>query len=74
MCEVYKNISTTMPGFNPSGGGFAEYVKVPGHIVRNGGLIPIPDAVSFEQASFVEPTNCCLKAVKKPKLPLVNQF
>lgn len=67
MCEVYKTISTTA-GFNPSGGGFAEYVKVPGHIVRNGGLIPIPDAVSFEQASFVEPTNCCLKAVKKAQI------
>lgn len=67
MCDVYKNISTTA-GFNPSGGGFAEYVKVPGHIVRNGGLILIPDAVSFEQASFVEPTNCCLKAVKKAQI------
>jgi len=67
MCNVYKNISTTA-GFNPSGGGFAEYVKVPGHIVRNGGLIPIPDAVTFEQASFVEPTNCCLKAVKKAQI------
>jgi len=64
MCDVYKNITTTA-GFDPSGGGFAEYVKVPGHIVRNGGLIPIPDNISFEQASFVEPTNCCLKAVKK---------
>lgn len=67
MCDVYKNISTTA-GFNPSGGGFAEYVKVPGHIVRNGGLIAIPDGVSFEQASFVEPTNCCLKAVKKAQI------
>jgi L-iditol 2-dehydrogenase len=67
MCDVYKNISTTA-GFNPSGGGFAEYVKVPGHIVRNGGLIPIPDDVSFEEASFVEPTNCCLKAVKKAQI------
>lgn len=67
MCEVYKNISTTA-GFTPSGGGFAEYVKVPGHIVRNGGLIPIPDGVSFEEASFVEPTNCCLKAVKKAQI------
>ncbi len=64
MCEVYKNVTTTA-GFAPSGGGFAEYVNVPGHIVRHGGLIRIPDAVSFEQASFVEPTNCCLKAVKK---------
>jgi len=67
MCEVYKNITTTA-GFVPSGGGFAEYVKVPGHIVRNGGLIPIPDEVTFEQASFVEPTNCCLKAVKKARV------
>jgi L-iditol 2-dehydrogenase len=67
MCEVYKNITTTA-GFAPSGGGFAEYVKVPGHIVRQGGLIPIPDAITFEQASFVEPTNCCLKAVKKARI------
>jgi L-iditol 2-dehydrogenase len=64
MCDTYKNITTTA-GFAPSGGGFAEYVKVPGHIVRNGGLIAIPDRITFEQASFVEPTNCCLKAVKK---------
>ncbi len=67
MCDVYKNITTTA-GFAPSGGGFAEYVKVPGHIVQHGGLIPIPDNVSFEQASFVEPTNCCLKAIKKAQV------
>ena len=67
MCDVYKNITTTA-GFSPSGGGFAEYVKVPGHIVRNGGLMIIPDDVTFEQASFVEPTNCCLKAVKKAQI------
>lgn len=67
MCEVYKNITTTA-GFAPSGGGFAEYVKVPGHIVQHGGLIPIPDDVTDEQASFVEPTNCCLKAVKKAQI------
>lgn len=67
MCETYKNITTTA-GFAPSGGGFAEYVKVPGHIVRQGGLIPIPNHITFEQASFVEPTNCCLKAVKKAQI------
>lgn len=64
MCEVYKNITTTA-GFSPSGGGFADYVKVPGHIVTRGGLVEIPEDISFEQASFVEPTNCCLKAVTK---------
>ncbi|MBW4575796.1 MAG: zinc-dependent dehydrogenase [Aphanothece sp. CMT-3BRIN-NPC111] len=67
MCDVYKNITTTA-GFAPSGGGFADFVKVPGHIVQHGGLIPIPDNISFEQASFVEPTNCCLKAVKKAQV------
>ncbi len=67
MCHVYKTVTTTA-GFTPSGGGFADYVKVPGHIVQNGGLIPIPDDVSFDQASFVEPTNCCLKAVKKAQI------
>jgi L-iditol 2-dehydrogenase len=67
MCETYKNITTTA-GFAPSGGGFSEFVKVPGHIVENGGLIPIPDDISFEEASFVEPTNCCLKAVKKAQI------
>jgi L-iditol 2-dehydrogenase len=67
MCEVYKNITTTA-GFTPSGGGFAEYVKVPGHIVRNGGLMEIPKNITFEQASFVEPTNCCMKAVKKAQI------
>lgn len=67
MCDTYKNITTTA-GFAPSGGGFAQFVKVPGHIVRNGGLIPIPDGITFEEASFVEPTNCCLKAVKKAQI------
>jgi L-iditol 2-dehydrogenase len=67
MCDVYKKVTTTA-GFTPSGGGFADYVKVPGHIVQNGGLIAIPDQITFEQASFVEPTNCCLKAVKKANI------
>lgn len=67
MCDVYKQVTTTA-GFTPSGGGFADYVKVPGHIVQNGGLIAIPDRITFEQASFVEPTNCCLKAVKKANI------
>ncbi|NCJ05999.1 alcohol dehydrogenase catalytic domain-containing protein [Synechococcales cyanobacterium C] len=67
MCEVYKNITTTA-GFTPSGGGFAEYVKVPGHIVTHGGLMEIPEGITFEQASFVEPTNCCLKAVRKANI------
>lgn len=60
-CETYKKVGCTA-GFEPSGGGFAEYIRVMDWIVRRG-LVKIPDDVSFEQASFIEPTNTCYKAI-----------
>jgi L-iditol 2-dehydrogenase len=62
-CEVYKRNGTTA-GFEPSGGGFAEYVRAMDWIVAKG-TIPIPDGVPAEEAAFVEPVNTCLKAVTK---------
>jgi L-iditol 2-dehydrogenase len=60
-CAGYKKVGVTA-GFAPAGGGFSQYVKVMDWIVREGVEI-IPDGVSFDQASFVEPVNTCLKAV-----------
>jgi len=60
-CESYKRVGVTA-GFAPAGGGFAQYIRVMDWIVREG-VIAIPDGVSFEQASFVEPANTCHKAV-----------
>jgi L-iditol 2-dehydrogenase len=60
-CERYKRVGCTA-GFEPSGGGFAEYVRVLDWIVEHG-TVPIPDGVSFEQACFVEPVNTCMKGV-----------
>jgi L-iditol 2-dehydrogenase len=65
-CPVYKKVGVTA-GFEPSGGGFAEYVRVMDWIVRRG-LVKIPPQVSFEQASFIEPVNTCLKAVETLRL------
>jgi L-iditol 2-dehydrogenase len=62
-CETYKRNGTTA-GFEPAGGGFAEYVKALPWIVERG-AIPIPDGLSAEEACFVEPVNTCLKAVRK---------
>ena len=62
-CPVYKKVGVTA-GFEPAGGGFAGYVRVMDWIVRDGGVVPIPDGVPFEQAAFVEPVNTCLKGVK----------
>ncbi len=61
-CEVYKKVGCTA-GFAPSGGGFAEYIRVMDWIVR-GGLVKIPDGVPFEQAAFIEPVNTCYKAIQ----------
>lgn len=60
-CTTYKKVGCTA-GFEPSGGGFAEYVRVMDWIVERG-TVRIPDAVSFEQACFVEPVNTCLKGI-----------
>src|SRR3984893_12923779 len=60
-CQVYKKVGVTA-GFEPAGGGFAQYVRVMDWIVERG-VEKIPDGIPFERASFVEPVNTCLKAV-----------
>ena len=66
-CETYKKVGCTA-GFAPAGGGFAEYIRVMDWIVgregKTAGLIKIPDDIPFEQASFMEPSNTCFKAVR----------
>jgi len=62
-CELYKKVGVTA-GFEPSGGGFAEYIRVMDWIVNGRGVVNIPDGVPFEQAAFVEPLNTVLKGVK----------
>jgi L-iditol 2-dehydrogenase len=65
-CPVYKRVGCTA-GFEPSGGGFAGYVRVMDWIVKRG-LIRIPDGIPFDQAVFVEPLNTCLKGVRSLNL------
>jgi L-iditol 2-dehydrogenase len=62
-CPVYKRVGVTA-GFEPAGGGFAQYVKAMNWIVERG-VEKIPDGVPFEVAAFVEPVNTCLKAVEQ---------
>ena len=65
-CATYKKVGCTA-GFEPSGGGFAEYVRVMDWIVERG-TVRIPDSVSFEQACFVEPVNTCMKGIEALRL------
>jgi L-iditol 2-dehydrogenase len=65
-CLTYKKVGCTA-GFEPSGGGFAEYVRVMDWIVDQG-TVKIPQGVSFEQACFVEPVNTCMKGIEALRL------
>jgi L-iditol 2-dehydrogenase len=65
-CDQYKKVGVTA-GFEPNGGGFAEYVRVMPWIVQRG-MVRIPSHVAFEEAIFVEPVNTCLKAIHKARI------
>ncbi len=65
-CAVYKRVGVTA-GYEPAGGGFAQYVRVMDWIVERG-VERIPEGVPFDRACWVEPVNTCLKAVELLKL------
>jgi L-iditol 2-dehydrogenase len=65
-CPTYQKVGLTA-GYEPSGGGFAEYVRASDWIVRDG-VVKIPDQVSCDQASFIEPINTCMKAIETLRL------
>src|ERR1700746_575551 len=65
-CKQYKTTGLTA-GFTPNGGGFAEYVKAMPWVAHRG-VIKLPDNVSFEEATFLEPINTILKAVQKARV------
>lgn len=56
MCDDLKEIGSTVNG------GFAEYIKIPQSTIAIGGLVPISDSLSNEEASLLEPLACCLNA------------
>jgi L-iditol 2-dehydrogenase len=60
MCREFKR-SHLDPG------GFAEYVRVPAPNVR-GATFRVPAHLSDEEASFVEPLACCLRAVERARV------
>jgi L-iditol 2-dehydrogenase len=66
-CAGYKKTGVTA-GFEPAGGGFAEYVRVMPWIVEGGGVTRVPDGVTLEAASFLEPVNTCVKCVRIARL------
>jgi L-iditol 2-dehydrogenase len=64
-CETYKRTGITA-GFEPAGGGYAEYVRVMPFVLP--GVVRIPERNSFLEGAMLEPVNTVLKAVKRLNL------
>jgi L-iditol 2-dehydrogenase len=64
-CPSYKKTGVTA-GFEPSGGGFAEFVRVMPFVFP--GIVRIPDRNDFEEAAMLEPVNTVLKGIRRLNL------
>ena len=64
-CAQYKRTGITA-GFEPAGGGYAEYVRVIPFVLP--GVVKIPTRNSFLEGAMLEPVNTVLKAVKRLSL------
>src|SRR5476649_2215729 len=64
-CATYKLTGITA-GFEPAGGGYAEYVRVMKFVLP--GVVKIPARNSFAEGAMLEPVNTVLKAVKRLSL------
>lgn len=58
LCEAY-------PKSNLDPCGFSEFFRVPETLVRGGTVYRLPNSLSFEEGSQVEPTACCIRALRK---------
>ena len=61
LCSNLLELGSTMNG------GYAEYVLVPKKLLSIGGLISVPDNVSNEEASLIEPLACCINGINQIK-------
>ncbi|QIW25122.1 alcohol dehydrogenase [Sulfolobus sp. S-194] len=61
MCPYYRKT-------NLDPGGFAEYFRVPAWNVVRGGILILPDSVSFDEGAFIEPLATVVRAQRRVKI------
>jgi len=61
LCMNLREIGSTLNG------GFAEYIRIPSRVFEIGGIVPVPDRVSNEEASLIEPLACCINGMNQIK-------
>ncbi len=63
----HHTVCDTLRQTNFDPGGFAEYVRLPAINVDRG-VFPLPDEISYEEATFVEPLACVLRGQRRAQM------
>jgi L-iditol 2-dehydrogenase len=66
MCPNYEALGISFDG------GFEEFMRIPSIAIKGGNIFPIPDHVSFEEASLTEPMSCCYNALRSVNTTLAD--
>jgi len=61
VCSNLREIGSTADG------GFASYLFIPKKLLEIGGIVPVMDGVSDEEASLIEPLACCINGINQVK-------
>ncbi|MDN5846438.1 MAG: alcohol dehydrogenase catalytic domain-containing protein [Candidatus Nitrosocosmicus sp.] len=61
LCSNLKEIGSTVNG------GYAEYISIPRTLFEIGGIVPVLDNVTNEEASLIEPLACCINGINQIK-------
>ncbi len=61
MCDMFKRTN-----FDPCG--LADFLRVPEFNVTRGALIPLPSSLNFEEGALIEPTACCIRAIRRARV------
>ena len=58
LCDQFKKTN-----LDPCG--LATYFRVPKYNVERGAIVPLPKQLSFEEGAMIEPTACCIRAIRR---------
>lgn len=64
MCPDYTAFGITFDGAH------TEYVRIPSTIIHQGSIVPLPDSMTFREATLIEPLSCVINGVRASRIEI----
>ncbi len=64
MCPDYSAYGINLDGAH------ADFVRIPAPSIEQGSVIPLPDSMSFQAASLIEPLSCVVNGIRSSRIEL----